>query len=249
MWHVWHGGKNLKYYTKRYTRFMSEYGMESLPSTDCIVQFADKSEMNLFSKTMLHHQKCLSGNAKMKYYLLERYNEPDKFDDLIYLTGLIQSQCVGNAAQHFRRHKGRCNGSLWWQLNDCWGCPSWSSVDYFGKWKPLMYDAKRFFSPVALSVNDTNKDAEIFLLNDTLEGGEYTVKGRIMNFDGGTLDEVTQTVYSKPGEPKKQQLFQLRELTENPVSLKPSFSKVKKRYLKLLLFSLPKELLILKGQK
>lgn len=203
MWHVWHGGKNLKYYTKRYTRFMSEYGMESLPSTDCIKQFADENEMNLFSETMLHHQKCLSGNAKMKYYLLERYKEPDKFDDLIYLTGLIQSQCVGNAAQHFRRNKGRCNGSLWWQLNDCWGCPSWSSVDYFGKWKPLMYDAKRFFSPVALSVNDTGRAAEIYLLNDTLQSGDYTVKAKIMDFDGKTLDEAVENVYSKAGEPQR----------------------------------------------
>ena len=42
MWHVWHGSKNLKYYTKRYTRFCSEYGMESLPSIDCIEQFADR---------------------------------------------------------------------------------------------------------------------------------------------------------------------------------------------------------------
>ena len=203
MWHVWHGSKNLKYYTKRYTRFMSEYGMESLPSTDCIEQFADKSEMNLFSKTMLHHQKCLSGNAKMKYYLLERYEEPNKFDDLIYLTGLIQSQCVGNAAEHFRRNKGRCNGSLWWQLNDCWGCPSWSSVDYYGKWKPLMYDAKRFFSPVALSVNEKHSHAEIYLLNDTLQSGKYKVRTRIMDFDGKTLSEINNEVYSKAGEPQK----------------------------------------------
>lgn len=203
MWHVWHGGKNLKYYTKRYTRFMSEYGMESLPSTDCIEQFADKDEMNLFSKTMLHHQKCLSGNAKMKYYLLERYNEPDRFDDLIYLTGLTQSRCVGNAAEHFRQNKGRCNGSLWWQLNDCWGCPSWSSVDYFGKWKPLMYEAKRFFSPVALSIKETRDGAEIFLLNDTLKSGNYTVKARIMDFDGHTLSEVNENVCSKAGEPQK----------------------------------------------
>lgn len=249
MWHVWHGGKNLKYYTKRYTRFMSEYGMESLPSTDCIEQFADKSEMNLFSKTMLHHQKCLSGNAKMKYYLLERYNEPDKFDDLIYLTGLIQSQCVGNAAQHFRRHKGRCNGSLWWQLNDCWGCPSWSSVDYFGKWKPLMYDAKRFFSPVALSVNDTNKGAEIFLLNDTLEGGEYTVKGRIMNFDGGTLDEVTQTVYSKPGEPKKAAVISIEGIDRKSCFLKAELFKGEEKIFEATAVFAPERTLNLKRAK
>lgn len=203
MWHVWHGCKDLKYYTKRYTRFMSEYGMESLPSKDCIEQFAEKEEMNLFSETMLSHQKCLSGNAKMRYYLLERYNEPDRFDDLIYLTGLIQSQCVGNAAEHFRRCKGRCNGALWWQLNDCWGCPSWSSVDYSGKWKPLMYEGKRFFSPVALSVKEKGSNAEIYLLNDTLESAEYTVTAKIRDFQGRIFAEESEKVFSAAGNPLK----------------------------------------------
>lgn len=201
MWHVWHGSKNLKYYTKRFTRFMSEYGMESLPSEDCIAQFAPENEKHLFSKTMLSHQKCPSGNAKMKYYLLERYNEPDSFSDLIYLTGLIQSQCVGNAAEHFRRQKGRCNGSLWWQLNDCWGCPSWSSVDYFGKWKPLMYDARRFFSPIGLSIKEDGKKAQVWLLNDTLNSADYTVEARIMDFSGKVLRETAQNVHSPAGEP------------------------------------------------
>lgn len=203
MWHVWHGGKSLDYYTKRYTRFMSEYGMESLPSADCIRQFAGEDEFDLFSETMLHHQKCRGGNAKMKYYLLERYKEPDSFDDLIYITGLVQSRCVGSAAMHFRRSKGRCNGALWWQLNDCWGCPSWSSVDFYGKWKPLMYDAKRFFSPVALSVKENGKEAEIYLLNDTLRSAGYTVKAKIMDFDGKTVCETVEQVYSTAGKPEK----------------------------------------------
>lgn len=210
MWHVWHGGKNLKYYTKRYTRFMSEYGMESLPSEDCIEQFAEKSEMDLFSGTMLSHQKCLSGNSKMMFYLLERYNKPEKFSDLIYLTGLIQAQCVGNAAEHFRRCKGRCNGSLWWQLNDCWGCPSWSSVDYSGKWKPLMYEGKRFFSPVALSVKEKGSDAEIYLLNDTLESAEYTVTAKIRDLNGKIFAEISEKVFSTAGNPLKAITFSLK---------------------------------------
>lgn len=203
MWHVWHGGKNLKYYTKRYTRFMSEYGMESLPGEDCIGQFAEKEEMDLFSKTMLSHQKCLSGNSKMMFYLLERYKKPEKFTDLIYLTGLIQAQCVGNAAEHFRRCKGRCNGALWWQLNDCWGAPSWSSVDYYGKWKPLMYEGKRFFSPVALSVKEKGDEAEIYLLNDTLESAEYEISVKIRDFDGKTFCEERKKVFSTAGNPLK----------------------------------------------
>ena len=42
-------------------------------------------------------------------------------------------------------------GAVVWQLNDCWPVASWSSIDYFGRWKALHYFEKRFFAPVLLS--------------------------------------------------------------------------------------------------
>ena len=44
-----------------------------------------------------------------------------------------------------------CMGAVIWQLNDCWPVASWSSIDYFGRWKALHYFEKRFFAPVLLS--------------------------------------------------------------------------------------------------
>lgn len=167
MWHVWHGSKDLSYYGKRYTRFCSEYGMESFPSEDCILQFATQKDMQLKSDVMQSHQKCASGNDKMLFYLYEKFNKPAKFADLIYLTGLTQAECVANGAEHWRRNKGRCNGALWWQMNDCWGAPSWSSVDYFGKWKPLMYAGKRIFAPIAISLRQADGGIELYVLNGT----------------------------------------------------------------------------------
>ena len=42
-------------------------------------------------------------------------------------------------------------GAVYWQLNDCWPVISWSSIDYWGRWKALHYYAKRFFAPVMIS--------------------------------------------------------------------------------------------------
>ena len=189
MWHVWHGSQNLKYYRKRMTRFCSEYGMESLPSMDCIREFAPADELSLYSKTMLYHQKCLSGNSKMFFYLLERYNEPVNFEDLIYFTGLTQMECIRDATEHWRRNKGRCNGSLWWQYNDCWGCPSWSSVDFFGKWKPLMYASKEFNKPFTISFEDKKNSVSIYVINDTLKQKQCKLQFGIYDFSGNKVFE------------------------------------------------------------
>lgn len=177
MWNVWHGLKPLNYYEKRYTRFMSEFGLESLPSMTAIRQFANEKDFDLKSDAFMSHQKCIGGNEKMMWYLRDRFNDPVHFEDLPYLTGIVQGECVKYAAEHFRRYKGRCNGALFWQLNDVWCCPSWSSVDFMGVPKALMYMAKGFFAPVSVSY----KDGILYFHNDTVYDKELDVKIKIIN--------------------------------------------------------------------
>lgn len=50
-------------------------------------------------------------------------------------------------------------GALYWQLNDIWPVASWSSIDYFGRYKALQYVAKRFFAPVMISCCEIGETA------------------------------------------------------------------------------------------
>lgn len=172
MWNVWHGLKNLKYYQTRYSRFLSEYGLESLPSMSSIKTFATKKEdYDLASKAFMSHQKCIGGNEKMMFYLTEMFDFPKSFEDVPYLTGVVQAECVKNATEHFRRYRGRCNGSIFWQFNDVWNAPSWSAVDFLGVPKALMYKASKFNAPVCL----TYDGEQIFAHNDTLFEKQFDV--------------------------------------------------------------------------
>ncbi|MBQ8504181.1 MAG: hypothetical protein IJ491_07880 [Clostridia bacterium] len=168
MWNVWHGLKKLDYYTTRYSRFLSEFGLESLPSMKAIKTFADEKDFSITSDAFNRHQKCIGGNKKMLFYLTEMFDFPKHFEDLPYLTGIVQAECIKNATVHFRQNKGRCNGSLFWQYNDVWNCPSWSSVDFEGVPKALQYKAKEFFAPVTVSCRKEKNKAIIFAHNDTL---------------------------------------------------------------------------------
>jgi len=94
---------------------------------------------------------------------------------------------------------------VYWQLNDCWPVASWSSIDYYGRWKALHYFAKRFFAPVMLSCEEEglltqsmNVNAEPFnvkksirlnVTNESLQDREVEVRWQLRKPDGSVLRE------------------------------------------------------------
>lgn len=152
-WDVWHGLKPFTEYNKHDFRFCSEYGFESLPSLKTILSFAENEDLNLMSPVMEAHQKCEAGNEKIMYYLASMCHYPYDFEGLIYASQLVQADAVRLCAEHMRRNRGVCMGSLYWQLNDSNPVISWSSIDCYHRWKALHYYAKRFYSTVLVSAD------------------------------------------------------------------------------------------------
>ena len=179
-WDVWHGLKPFTEYNKYLFRFCSEYGFESIPCMKTVASFAEPSDMNLMGAVMQAHQKCDAGNEKLLYYIAQMVHYPYSFTDLIYASQLVQADAVRLNVEHMRRNRGICMGSLYWQLNDCCPVISWSSVDYFGRWKALHYYAKRFYAPLLCSVDGTDKNAlEINVSNEKLISFKGSIRWRI----------------------------------------------------------------------
>ena len=122
-----------------------------MPAMKTIESFTEPEDRNPFSYVMQRHQKCSGGYAKMMTYLTEYFRYPTSLPLFVYASQLMQAQAMRYAVEHWRRFRGRCMGAIVWQLNDCWPVASWSSIDYFGRWKALHYFEKRFFAPVLLS--------------------------------------------------------------------------------------------------
>lgn len=156
-WDVWHGLKPFTEFRKFKFRFCSEYGFESVPCMKTVRSFAEKKDWNLCSPVMEAHQKCEGGNEKLLYYLAQMVHYPYSFENLAYATQLVQADAIRINVEHMRRNRGRCMGSLYWQVNDSNPVISWSSIDYFGRWKALHYYAKKFYAPVLCSIDDSDK--------------------------------------------------------------------------------------------
>jgi beta-mannosidase len=207
-WDVWHGRKPFTAYRDQYPRFMSEFGFQALPPLDTIRTYAAEPDWNMTSYIMEQHQKNASGNALMVGQMLDTFRLPKDFESLVYLSMVLQAEGIRYGVEHWRRHAvarhalaqhtRRVSGTLYWQLNDCWPVASWSSLDYFGRWKALHYAARRFYAPVLLSIEDAPPCQSISVSSDLLEAWQGSVHWALATLDGEVLAAGDKSVHVEP---------------------------------------------------
>lgn len=195
-WNVWHGNEPFTDYRRHLFRFCSEYGFESFPSVKTIRSFCEEKDMNPFSRVMENHQKCRSGNGKIVTYIADNYLYPTSMEKLVYTSQLLQAEAIRHGVEHFRRIRGICMGSLYWQLNDCWPVASWSSIDYFGRYKALHYAARKFYAPVAMGTFLEDDVLTVNVSNERMDAFRGSVRVDFCKNDFTVIDstEVNVTV-------------------------------------------------------
>jgi beta-mannosidase len=188
LWEVWHGGQPFEWYRTCEHRFNSEFGFQSLPEPKTVYGFTNEDDRNIVSHVMEQHQRS-HGNGRIMQYMLSWFNDPNSFENTLWLSQVLQGMSIKYACEHWRRMMPRGMGTLYWQLNDCWPVASWSSIDYHGRWKALHYMAKNFFAPLMVSgVEDVNKETvEVHVTSDCLKSAQGTVKWFVTDVDGKTL--------------------------------------------------------------
>ena len=87
-------------------------------------------------------------------------------------------------------------GCVYWQYNDTWPCSSWSSVDYFGRWKALHYLARRFYAPVLVSGVENAKEGkvEVYVTSDQMSNCQGSLTWTLTDVAGNTLESGSSSV-------------------------------------------------------
>ncbi len=205
-WMVWFGDKPFTEYRNHYFRYLSEFGFQSFPTMKTIEEFTLPEDRNPFSRIMELHQRHPAANGKILTYLSQTYLYPTNFETLVYASQLLQAESIKYGVEHLRRNRGRCMGTLYWQLNDIWPVASWSSIDGKGRYKALHYEAKRFYEPIHISCEETGeysvrKDitdertigyetrAKLYVNNDTLNDVSGIVEWKLYNVKGEEIQK------------------------------------------------------------
>ena len=191
LWDVWHRQQPFEWYRTCRHRFNSEFGFQSFPEPKTVDTFTLPGDRNVTSYVMELHQRSGTGNALIMHYMLDWFRLPHRFDMTLWLSQILQGLAIQYAVENWRRSMPRGMGTLYWQLNDCWPVASWSSIDYFGRWKALHYMARRFFAPVLVSaVEDISSGTvDVYITSDMLQSFSGVLSHVVTNLDGDGIDE------------------------------------------------------------
>jgi len=186
-WGVWWDKHPFEKYADNIGRFMSEYGFQSFPEFESIKKYSLPVDFYIESDVMKHHQRSSIGNVTIKNYMDMYYRKPSNFEKFIYTGQVLQAYGIQFAIESHRRAMPFNMGSLVWQINDCWPVASWSSSDYYHRWKALQYEIRRSFEPVIISAWVKGENTAIAIVSDKQKDMPAQLEMKVCDFAGKVL--------------------------------------------------------------
>ena len=172
-------------------RFVSEHGFQSFPSFRLYRNVTAPADWSRESSQLFYRQRHEHGNEQVlamigRHYAVPPANASDAatqqqiFDDYLWLTQLQQARCYETAFGEWRRLRAapaHTMGILYWQLNDVWPGPSWSTLEADGSQRVAHHAVRRAFAPLLLSATDEGDTFGVHLTNDgAAASGTLTVE-------------------------------------------------------------------------
>jgi beta-mannosidase len=188
-WWIWHDAYPFEHLEENVPRFMSEFGFQSFPSYETIRYMNQSDSIEMSSAGFKNHQKHARGFQLIDEYMQRDFPIPNNAEDYVYVSQLLQAYGIAKGIEAHRRAKPYNMGTLYWQLNDCWPAVSWSSIDYFGNWKALHYQAKKSFENVLISAVIKDNRVKIHIVNDHREPVSGQLKVTLIDFQGNNSIE------------------------------------------------------------
>jgi len=197
-WGVWWGFEPFEVYKSKVPRFMSEYGFQGFPDFRTLLTFSTDGKSEPDSAELKCHQKHPVGYQTIDKYLQREGFNPKSLEQEIYLSQVVQSIGYRTAIETHRLAMPRCMGTLYWQLNDCWPVVSWSSIDYFGRWKAVQYTIREAYKSILVSSKLEKGKLITNAVSDYLKQRDGDFKVQVFNLSGEAIKSWQQKLVIKP---------------------------------------------------
>ncbi len=222
-WGVWFGQQPFSHYEQNAGRFISEYGIQSFPALATVKKFDPSHWKNgLSSPVVAARQRSMmawiqpgfDGYDMIEHYIGLRYQPARDFESLLYLSQLSQADALKHAAEAHRRNKPTTMGSLFWQLIDCWPTVSWSTIDYYGRWKAAHYAIEQAYRDVIITASEQHDSLYISIVSDRIEKFRGKAVIRLRDTGNRVLRSDTISVTTTNDQPERTASYNIKSLLD-----------------------------------
>ena len=174
-------------------RFLSEYAIHGAPPEWSVLKFMNREDLeDPQSRIWEHHtnDNPYKGFTDMTHLQMVKntgrklFGDSDDLSIRLSRMGYMQYEWIRLATESARRRKYFCSGIMYWMYNDCWPATDWSQVDYFGYPKAGYYAARRTNAPVIASLEESDEEIRVWVLNDRLTPVSGVLSIRVQPWQG-----------------------------------------------------------------
>eukprot|EP01129_Flabellula_baltica_P008646 TRINITY_DN3459_c0_g1_i1.p1 TRINITY_DN3459_c0_g1~~TRINITY_DN3459_c0_g1_i1.p1 ORF type:complete len:875 (-),score=163.30 TRINITY_DN3459_c0_g1_i1:26-2650(-) len=190
-------------------RFVSEYGFQSFPSLITWEPVTKPSDLHINSTLMRHRQHHPHGTEEIVNQFAYHFkfengtDDTNVFKNFVYLSQIQQAICIKAQSEYYRTLKGtetNTMGAIYWQLNQIWPAPSWSSLEYGGRWKVLHYFAKQFFAEIIITGFETQENGkdifDVHIVSDQNKERTGNFKLDVLTIANGEIVDTIKKPYT-----------------------------------------------------
>ena len=200
-WNVWSDNKPVNDYlypASSLPRFVTEFGMQSLPDLNSLRKFCPDQAMKVGSRGLEKHNYQLYGNSYLFRYIGDLFGSPKDIRQLVYFSQLTQARGIKMHVEHLRVNNRQNNGMMFWQLADCAPAISWSAIDFLKNPKALYYYATRFYAEQLVAVAANLKSLGVVVVNQSTNLVTGNVECTLRKLSGQVLDRMEVPVSLGP---------------------------------------------------
>ena len=186
-WDLWSRWIDYKKVTKDGSLFITEFGFQGPANKSTFEKYLSVENRKIQNKVFEFHNKQVEGPERLIKFLSGHLPLRTGWDDFIYLAQLSQAFALKTCLEYWKFESPKTNGSIIWQLNDCWPVTSWALIDSELKPKLSYYFVKNVFEPNGTCFIKNNEGLQIILQNDKTENHNHKLKLNLFDTSSGSL--------------------------------------------------------------
>jgi len=185
-WNIWSRWIDYTDVVNDKSLFVTEFGFQGPSNKDTFEKYLPIKNRNINDQIFEHHNKQVEGPERIIKFLSGHLPIRTEWDDYLYLAQLNQAFALKTCLEYWRTN-GRTNGSIIWQINDCWPVSSWAIVDSNINPKISYHFVKSSFAPQLIYFKNDGTRIKINLLNQNNLGLNGKLKITIIDSNSGKI--------------------------------------------------------------